>query len=321
MQQARHDRSPGRTPEQWAALVTELRDLFWIAPAQRPRVAVSSCLLGEAVRWDGGHKRNDVLIAELASWAELVATCPEVGMGMSVPRPPLIVRASGGNLALVEREGATASGRDWTAALDVFARDRLRAIAPLDGFVWKSRSPSCGAAGVTVHEVANGATRAVATGAGIFVCRARVAFRGVAEIEESGFARESTAAAFRIAAEWSLAWRSAAGSARSIGGVARVHRKLRDWWIAVATPLARRLDRVAGESRGVKPSGAGAWAAAYEQVARGGLRALVGVAARSRGGSSSVSRETRHRVAVRIVHRLAARHCTKRGLRSTSLIR
>ena len=60
------------------------------------RVGISSCLLGHAVRWDGGHKRDRVLVDELAPWVEWVPVCPEVEAGMGVPRDPVhLARVSG----------------------------------------------------------------------------------------------------------------------------------------------------------------------------------------------------------------------------------
>ncbi|MBW2245428.1 MAG: DUF523 domain-containing protein, partial [Deltaproteobacteria bacterium] len=53
------------------------------------RIGVSSCLLGEAVRWDGGHKREDFLFDGLGAGVELVPVCPEMELGLGVPREPI----------------------------------------------------------------------------------------------------------------------------------------------------------------------------------------------------------------------------------------
>jgi uncharacterized protein YbbK (DUF523 family) len=112
---------------------------------RRPRVAVSACLLGEPVRWDGRDKREPALEA-LARVADLVPICPEVGVGMGVPREPVqLVR-----VADAVRLRGVSSGRDWTDALVDFARAQLAALQPLDGFVLKAKSPSCGLADVPV---------------------------------------------------------------------------------------------------------------------------------------------------------------------------
>jgi uncharacterized protein YbgA (DUF1722 family)/uncharacterized protein YbbK (DUF523 family) len=116
--------------------------------AERPlsappiRVGISSCLLGEAVRYDGGHKRDRYLTDVLGRYFEWVPVCPEVEVGMGTPRPPIrLVRGADG-VRLVETTG----DRDWTRAMESYARKRVRALAALDlcGYVLKSKSPSCG---------------------------------------------------------------------------------------------------------------------------------------------------------------------------------
>ena len=113
----------------------------------RPRVGISRCLLGDEVRFDGGHKRHASLVSSLSMLVEWMPVCPEVELGMGIPREPiqLVARSGGsstGRLALV----GVQSGTDWTARMRAFSRDRVRALAAegLCGYVLKSRSPSCG---------------------------------------------------------------------------------------------------------------------------------------------------------------------------------
>lgn len=104
------------------------------------RAGISSCLIGERVRWDGAHRRVDFL-DELARQLTLVPVCPEVELGLGTPREPIHLVDRGG-VRLVGRE----SGRDHTDAMRAFAErrvDELRAL-PISGYVVKSRSPSCG---------------------------------------------------------------------------------------------------------------------------------------------------------------------------------
>ncbi|HEU4431459.1 MAG TPA: DUF523 domain-containing protein, partial [Myxococcota bacterium] len=60
-----------------------------------PRVGISSCLLGNAVRWDGGHKRDRVVVDLLAPVVEWVPVCPELELGMGVPREPVHLERAG----------------------------------------------------------------------------------------------------------------------------------------------------------------------------------------------------------------------------------
>jgi len=107
-----------------------------------PRVGVSRCLLGDEVRYDGGHKRASVLLDRLGPHVEWVPVCPEVEVGMGTPREPvhLVSRADG-----VRMLGVT-SGRDWTEQMRLWASARLGALRALhlSGYVLKARSPSCG---------------------------------------------------------------------------------------------------------------------------------------------------------------------------------
>lgn len=100
------------------------------------RIGVSACLLGREVRWDGGHKRHDWVVDHLAERAELIPFCPEVELGLGVPREPIDV--VGGRL--IGRSGA-----DHTAAMGALGARRARELseAGISAYVFKSRSPSC----------------------------------------------------------------------------------------------------------------------------------------------------------------------------------
>ena len=99
----------------------------------RPRVGVSSCLLGEEVRFNGGHKRYRFLTDDLGPHVEWVPYCPEVSMGLGTPREPIRLTADG---RLVNR-GGTADHTGLMEALPLPGAD-------LDGYVFKAKSPSCG---------------------------------------------------------------------------------------------------------------------------------------------------------------------------------
>lgn len=121
----------------------------------KPRVGISRCLLGDDVRYDGTNKRSSA-VGELSAFIEWVAVCPEVEVGMGVPREPIqLVRDASGVRAGNEtvRLHGVHSGEDWTNRMLGWARARAADLAALgvSGFVLKARSPSCGPAGVLVH--------------------------------------------------------------------------------------------------------------------------------------------------------------------------
>ena len=113
------------------------------------RVGVSACLLGREVRWDGGHKRDEFLARVLGRHVEWVPVCPEVELGLGVPREPIQLEGDPEGPRLI----APGTGRDLTETMAGFAERRLTELARLDlsGYVLKKNSPSCGKAGVPVH--------------------------------------------------------------------------------------------------------------------------------------------------------------------------
>ena len=114
-----------------------------------PRIGISACLLGQEVRHDGGHKRDRLLVELLGPLVEWVPVCPEVEMGMGVPRESVRLLRRGGDLRMV----AERSGTDHTDAMRAFSAWRVAELARLDlcGYVFKQGSPSCGAEGVPIH--------------------------------------------------------------------------------------------------------------------------------------------------------------------------
>lgn len=106
------------------------------------RIAVSACLIGEPVRYDGQEKSCAAVMVGLAALAELVPLCPEVGAGMSVPREAVDLFGA----AEAPRMVGVVTGEDWTARASAWidaALDRCEALG-VAGFVLKARSPSCG---------------------------------------------------------------------------------------------------------------------------------------------------------------------------------
>ncbi|MCE9636342.1 MAG: DUF523 and DUF1722 domain-containing protein [Planctomycetes bacterium] len=115
----------------------------------RLRLGISSCLLGEKVRYDGGHKRDTFLTVGLAPWVEWVPVCPEVEVGMGTPREAVQLVGTVASPRMLGRK----TRRDWTDDLQRWAATRieqLRALS-LHGFVLTKNSPSCGLFAVRVH--------------------------------------------------------------------------------------------------------------------------------------------------------------------------
>ena len=149
-------------------------------PKEEVRVGISSCLLGHNVRYDGGHKRDSLVTGALAEFATFVPVCPEVEVGMPVPRPAVRLVRRGGEIRLIEPR----HGIDHTEAMRRFSEERVRALARLDlpGYILKKDSPSCGVERVKVYA---GDGPGVRTGTGLF---ARELLRGMPflPVEEEG---------------------------------------------------------------------------------------------------------------------------------------
>ena len=114
-----------------------------VSRVERPRIGISACLLGDEVRFDGGHKRDSFLTDVLGPHVEWVRVCPEVEVGMGTPRETLrLVRDKEGPVRMI----TTRTGVDHTDAMERWSRRRLQELAQedLSGYVLKKDSPSCG---------------------------------------------------------------------------------------------------------------------------------------------------------------------------------
>ena len=116
---------------------------------QRIRVGVSSCLLGNRVRYDGSHKRDPLIVETLGELFNFVPICPEVAIGMGVPRPPIRLQ---GKPTQPRAVGVDNAALDVTMALRDYARHVTPELENISGYVFKSRSPSCGIGDVQVYD-------------------------------------------------------------------------------------------------------------------------------------------------------------------------
>lgn len=130
------------------------------------RVGISSCLLGETVRFDGGHKRDPFLTGTFGRFLEWVPVCPEMECGLGAPREPRHLVRVGEDVRLV----TVKTGRDLTAQLDTYATRRVAQLASEDlcGYVLEEDSPSCGIERVRIYDERGVPAR---TGRGRFAAR------------------------------------------------------------------------------------------------------------------------------------------------------
>jgi len=128
------------------------------------KLGISSCLLGENVRYDGGHKLDSFLKDTLGRYADFVPVCPEVECGLSIPREAMRLVGDPGDPRLMTRKTLI----DHTPRMKKWTAKRLRELEKEDlrGFICRSRSPSCGKAGVKVYDETG---TQIQKGSGLFV--------------------------------------------------------------------------------------------------------------------------------------------------------
>lgn len=141
-------------------------------------IGISACLLGESVRYDGGHKKNSRLLALADKRIAYLPLCPEAGCGLGVPREPM--QLEGDHIA--PRLVTIDSRQDKTALLTGWCRGQLqemRAVAPC-GFILKCRSPSCGVSQVKIHDSQHG----TGFGVGLFAQQIKISFAKIPMVED-----------------------------------------------------------------------------------------------------------------------------------------
>ena len=113
------------------------------------RIGVSSCLLGQEVRYDGGHKHDRYLTGILGPYVRWFPLCPEVEIGLGIPRPTIRLQGEVASPKLVEPR----SGEDLTERMNDWSRSKMEEVASWDlhGYVLKKGSPSCGLFRVRVY--------------------------------------------------------------------------------------------------------------------------------------------------------------------------
>jgi uncharacterized protein YbgA (DUF1722 family)/uncharacterized protein YbbK (DUF523 family) len=112
------------------------------------RIGISSCLLGQEVRYDGGHRHNGYITQTLGEYFEFQPFCPEVAIGLGIPRPPIrLVRSDTGTRV----RGIADPSLDVTEALLAYAGTVAPQLDDVSGYILKKGSPSCGMERVKVY--------------------------------------------------------------------------------------------------------------------------------------------------------------------------
>ncbi|MCC5824780.1 DUF523 and DUF1722 domain-containing protein [Alkalimonas sp.] len=105
-------------------------------------IGISACLLGQKVRYDGGHKASEFCLSQLQPFVRYHAVCPENAIGLGTPRPPIrLLKKDHGDIHLVQVKDAS---KDYTEAMLDYTKQVLPGMEDLAGFIVCAKSPSCG---------------------------------------------------------------------------------------------------------------------------------------------------------------------------------
>ena len=154
------------------------------------KIAVSSCLLGEAVRYDGTDKHINYITEQLALNYNLISLCPEMALGMGVPRPPIHLLDKGNNIQVV---GVSEPENNFTNALAEYGYLVVENHPTICGYIFKKHSPSCGTKNVKVMTAHGEYER---RGKGIYAAAIMTALPLLPVIDEEDFLDENLRAAF-----------------------------------------------------------------------------------------------------------------------------
>lgn len=129
------------------------------------KVGISSCLLGQKVRFDGGHKQSRYCKDVLSDYFDFTPYCPEMAIGMGAPRKAIRLVKSEQIINVVASDGSF----DVTEALTNYAKKTSATLSDLSGYVFCAKSPSCGMERVTVYQA--GSNDGQRDGVGVFAAQ------------------------------------------------------------------------------------------------------------------------------------------------------
>jgi uncharacterized protein YbgA (DUF1722 family)/uncharacterized protein YbbK (DUF523 family) len=203
----------------------------------RPRVVVSRCITFEPVRYDGSIIPSGI-VERMKSFVDFITVCPEVGIGLPVPRDPVRIVRTGQMDRLIQ----PSTGRDLTEEMGSFARVFLDSLPPVDGFILKYRSPSSAKSGAKVYPDA-GKSPPMGQGPGLFG-REVIARFGRFPIEDEGRLRNGRIRDHFLTAVFTLARFREAKEQGKVRDLVRFHTENKLLLMAAGEQAMRAMGRV-----------------------------------------------------------------------------
>ena len=215
----------------------------------KPRIGISSCLLGQRVRYDGGHKKDEFLTQTFGRFVEWVAVCPEVEVGMGTPRESIRLVGDAAHPRLM----GDRSGRDWTEPMLTYSKRRIDELGTMNlaGYVLKKDSPSCGMERVRVYPGKGKAPNK--SGRGLFA-QVLLDASPLLPIEEEGRLNDPALRDNFIERVFAYTrWQALAGERPSVGKLVAFHAAHKFVLMAHSEPHLRRLGRLVAGVKGRPP--------------------------------------------------------------------
>lgn len=212
------------------------------------KIGISSCLLGNKVRYDGGHSHDRFLTQTLGLFAEYVPVCPEVECGMPIPREAVRLVGTPENPRLVTQK----TGKDKTRLMKDWITTRLKTLEKenLCGFIFRSKSPSSGLYRIRVYGD-DGKVRK--TGTGLFA-RAFTEYFPRVPVEEAGRLHDPGLRENFIEAIFSLRrWRDLLENNRTPGGLVDFHTRNKLLILSHSQELYRKLGKLVAQGKTLEP--------------------------------------------------------------------
>ena len=206
----------------------------------KPQIGVSACLARQAVRFDGGFIANPFVNNECATFFDIHTVCPEVEMGLGIPRQVIQLRDFDGEIRLVYSKNPE---KQITHSMREFSERRIKTLPTLDGYIFKKDSPSCGVFKVPVKNNKTGMRKR--NGIGIFARAFKDQYPEIPTEDEGRLNDKAIRENFLERVYAHYRWRQIAESQNAIKSFREFHKNYKLILMAKDNRAYRELGRIA----------------------------------------------------------------------------